>query len=68
MSIGYYWLRDWRQVTTFFCTLPAFVLLLLIVLYLEDTPNYLYKNGSAAVLKSLSKIAEINGFECQVTE
>jgi MFS family permease len=34
VSVGYYWLRNWREVTTCFCTLPAFVLLLVIVFYL----------------------------------
>ena len=34
VSVGYYLLRDWRNVTHLFCTLPSILCLLIIILYL----------------------------------
>lgn len=64
IACGYYYFRDWRTVNTVFCTIPAILLLVLMVLYLEETPNYLSRKGTKAVLASLRRIAAINGFQC----
>jgi hypothetical protein len=67
VSVGYYLLRDWRNVTHLFCTLPSILCLLIILLYLEETPNHLLKQGSLAILGSLERISKINGFEFTIT-
>ena len=53
ISVAYYLLRDWRNVTHLFCTLPSILCFLIIIFYLEETPNHLLKQGSKAVLSSL---------------
>lgn len=62
VSVGYYYLRNWRIVNTVFCTIPSLVFLLIMVVFLEDTPNHLAKKGTGAVLSSLGRIADFNGF------
>ena len=64
VAISYYLLEDWRWVNTYFCTIPSIICFIIVVCFLEETPNYLMKKGSKAVLKSLQRIALINGYKC----
>jgi len=68
VSVGYYLLRDWRNVTHLFCTLPSILCLAVIIFYLEETPNNLLKQGSQAVLGSLRRISKINGLQFTITD
>jgi hypothetical protein len=34
VAVGYYYLRDWRIVNTVFCTVPAIIFLIIMILFL----------------------------------
>jgi MFS family permease len=68
IAVAYNLLYDWRIVTIFFCAIPAFIVMVIIFVSLEETPGHLSAQGSKKVLLSLQRIAAINGLECNITE
>jgi MFS family permease len=68
VSLGYYFLQNWRVVNLVFCALPALLLLVALTAYLEETPRHLARRSSRALLESLRRIASINGLECRIGE
>lgn len=70
LGIIYWIFRDWRIVNTLFALVPAFIALVLIIVYIEETPKFLIKKmENKAVRNALNRIAFINqGDSDRITE
>ena len=57
-----YWIfRDWRTIIIVFCCVPCFILLIILVFYLEETPKFLLtKANPEKAEKALNKIGRVN--------
>lgn len=57
-----YWLfKDWRTVNIYFCLIPCFIELLLLIFYLEETPKFLIKKyDNEKIQKCLNRVGKIN--------
>ena len=57
-----YWaLKDWRIIIIIFCCVPCFILLLVMIFFLEETPKFLITKGTPEKAeKALNKIGKIN--------
>ena len=52
---------NWRTFTLFFGFVPCLFITLFAYCFSEDSPKYLLKKGEEAAVKSLNRIAKING-------
>ncbi len=56
-------LMDWKEILGFFIIVPSILTLIVSIWLVEETPQTLLKHGKAKLLKSLNRIASINGRE-----
>ena len=66
VAAAYYFLSDWRTILLVCCLLPSLTVMLLMTLYLEETPSYLASRPEL-LLTSLQRIATTNKLECDIT-
>lgn len=45
IGISYFYISNWYYITVIICAIPAYILLIIAVIYLEETPNFLIKKG-----------------------
>ncbi len=69
LDIFYFWLlRDWQLVLGFFFLLPGLVVLVILTLFVKDTPSCLVlRNDSEKALKDFFRIAKMNGITSSLT-
>ncbi len=70
LDILYFWLfRDWQIVLGLFFLLPGVIVLVILTLFVKDTPSCLVlRNDSEKALKDLLQIAKMNGVETNLQE
>lgn len=59
-GLSYYLIGDWRVITITLCLIPCAILLILTILYIEETPKFLIEKNIDKAIKSLNRIGKIN--------
>jgi len=60
MTFFYYVIDNWRINWCFFVAAPSLLALILIFIYIEETPQFLIKQGVIQAMNALNRVGKIN--------
>jgi len=59
-TLIYYLSKDWWTTTLYVILIPSIATLILMMIFIQETPMFLIRKGPAKALKVLNKIGKIN--------